>query len=796
MKKKTLPFSIFLALIFGPLFSFAQQSINGIDLLAGKLVKSTRAKSRLNILLQTDKAVYASNDPILFKALLLDSVSGKTSLNKGTLYVDLADNNDQVYSKIFLHADRLQSSGSVIIPDTLKSGFYWLRAFTGFSAADGSANLAITPLMIINPRQPLLLHPIVPDAKTSSGIAGKKWTHEIFVEGGALMSGADNTVVIKLTGENGKPVAMPGIIKDKQLKEVGTFTTNTEGLGKFVLNPTTHGKYFVYVKTDKGLDSLGSLPAVDMHGAQLSVTAQNEEAVKVKVMLEDSLFSPQFSTYLLAVQKDSICFAGVGQGMYELAIPGANLPSGEVHLLLFNQNGTLLSYRNLYHEKVDPVVTITSLRTRYGQRQKVNATVNVTDPSGKPLMAMLSVSVADLRLIDTLPAGFTDPLTKHDPSTLDLYMMTTPKPFTDLTIAENKPAAVSAEAANPFVYAGRITDKNKNPLHNYEISLVGTKGGLTYLQDTTDAEGKFSIALPEFDNEADYNIKVKNLKGSTANFEIIRTPFTFPTLKTPEELKNNWAAWQANLVLRAKEKHLDTLISQEFRGMLKPVTVKSPGKGSGKSAENAYVLTQQMLLDGNYRDVGYALLTVPGVHLLNGLVVMGGPEGFKPSATDEPILVIDGQQVPYGSDNANQGSPLLGSLSILNVREIESIRVMSGTEGASYGSRGGHGVIEIKTGYNKSPIAAGKNESRISLTGYHVPKPFVVKDYDDLKDQSIKDPDYHTTLYWNGDLLTNQLGKADFHFSTGDAPATYAVLITGVTVRGQKISRYVTFVCK
>ena len=45
-------------------------------------------------------------------------------------------------------------------------------------------------------------------------------------------------------------------------------------------------------------------------------------------------------------------------------------------------------------------------------------------------------------------------------------------------------------------------------------------------------------------------------------------------------------------------------------------------------------------------------------------------------------------------------------------------------------------------------------------------------------------PDLRSTLYWNGNILTNENGKATIRFFTSDATTPYTIILTGVTTSG------------
>src|SRR5690349_525016 len=148
-------------------------------------------------------------------------------------------------------------------------------------------------------------------------------------------------------------------------------------------------------------DLVALLPRVNPYAAQLSVTEQTDQFVKARVMLEDSIFTDDYTTYILGISKDSLCFAGVGRGMYELNIPVLNFPAGIATLLLFNAKKQLVSERSIYINRKDYNINISTDKESYAARENVKMNINITDPAGKPLMAALAVSVIDGRISDT-----------------------------------------------------------------------------------------------------------------------------------------------------------------------------------------------------------------------------------------------------------------------------------------------------------------------------------------------------------------------------------------------------------
>ena len=148
--------------------------------------------------------------------------------------------------------------------------------------------------------------------------------------------------------------------------------------------------------------SIGVVPRVNPYAGQLAVEEQNEQSVKIRVMLEDSVYTDNYTTYILGLSKDSLCFAGVGRGMYELNIPLSNFPAGVAKLILFNVKKEVISERNIYINKKSVNVNIAADKSNYAARENAKLDISVADVNGKPLLAALAVSVVDSRLADTV----------------------------------------------------------------------------------------------------------------------------------------------------------------------------------------------------------------------------------------------------------------------------------------------------------------------------------------------------------------------------------------------------------
>ncbi len=761
----------------------------GVEAVAIDLVKNIRAGSGEKIFVQTDKTVYAVTEKVWFKVFILDSVSDKLLATSGTLWIDIVDQNDQPVSQSFQHAAHSESGGAIALPDTIATGIYWLRVYTKFNVGKQTSNMAVRPLVLINSQVSARNEPPPEKMDQANTMIAGKWVVHIYPEGSHLMAGEDNLVGLKLEDINGHAFADSGMIKDRMNKILVRFVTNSSGLVKFRYNPTARGKYDIFIKNGSRYDSIGIMPMVNPFGAQISVTEQTPQSLKIKVLLEDSLANPKFTTYLIGINKDSVCFASVGQGMYEAFLPVNSFPAGISKLLLFNEQGLMLSERDVYLTRQKPEVFVKTAKDRYGPREKVDLDIQIRDPDGKPVLAAYTVSVTDSRMTDNGSLFFQDTTFKDSTQDLDLFLLTG-------RAKENIIGGMQADLSDdrpiifdPFQFDGIMLNRKGKGLWNYQISMISLGKKFLVLQDTTEMNGSFNFSVPEFNDSLEVEFKVKPLIGIDQEYIIRANPKHFPALVTPNSKKIPWmSAWPyyQDKILKFQ---FDTLFARAH-GMLPAVTVSTTYKKPPAKAGKTNILTQKEMLASGTQNVADIILTVQGIHLSNGHLTLGGVVAFNPSATDEPLVMMDGSIVNLSQSGEIEGSsPVLAFLKTLNVRQIESIRVLTGAESAEFGVRGGHGVIDITSTsapYQPQDIQVNK---KYRIEGYLMPSPFTDRDYSKVSDNSISDN--RTTLYWNGSLVTDNQGTNKVSFYTGDLTTDYTITIAGVSASGARIYKTV-----
>jgi len=785
--------------------SFAQDSNSTLDSVSAQLISALRQQQTEQSFIVTDKSLYKAGESVWLRVFLLRSASQKLSRVSRNLFLDLVNESDSVLSTLLLDVKTGVLNAKLYLGQTLPSGFYWIRAYTRYMADVEKNKIALQPIYIVN----------------SAAIAdnGSRVTHKgnyeadnismrLFPEGGTLMTGANCTVAFHIVDGKKDPVAISGSIINDRDSLVTSFTSDNYGLGKFEIFPTRGRKYKAQL-TWNGKEMSWPLPPYNFFAGQLSVVTEKDGERKLRVLLEDSVYRKDLKTYLVGIAKDSLCFASIGTGMYEIEIPGDKFPPGVATFYLFDENLHLLTERSLYFK--DNLLIKASLdKNVYKKREKADLTLSISDAQGHPLPASLTIAIVDSSLTQprAMSAIVSDYFENSDglssnnwylanareltDQQLDILMMARNDSYRDITFRTNKPAFYSDSDSLLYIRGNAFLTREKPAA--YKIATIFSKtSSVAYDVDTTSNVGRFVFPLAEYPDSTRFLIQVSSPQGAVEQTDIILDKFKFPEVRTilPKD-KFTVRAATINHYLKIYPDTLAGLRGDE----LSPVTVKAYKKKeltydpSKRVSPDSKIITSQDIGKGA-NSVSNAFLRVPGVQLVNGFVTIKGIASFAPGPSTEPIIVLDGIQV-YPAGSGMFASPVLNYLDQLNPDDISFIEVLTGPEGSAYGLRGGNGVVIVNT--RKTIDDPGGNQLNTFLVrGYHTPPPFLMPDYSNSKMKAGKFNDIRSTLYWEAATLTDQNGQIKIPFFTSDIPANFKVIITGITSHGDVINRTISF---
>ena len=221
------------------------------------------------VLLHTDKKTVNPKDHLFFKAYLLTGPNQLRVSASDVLKVEILDENGGLVGNQYHKIIDGAAEGSFVIPKGTAAGDYYLRAYTRWMLNYGPENFA-TSKITIKGKNTAAAKPMTFDQKVA-----------FFPEGGNLVAGLDNRVVVKLEHPN-EPATRH--IFDNTGQVVATMKNFGKGLGVFRLRPQKEKSYYLKLNGKKML-----LPEIADLGYTMELNAIDDEKVVVKVNTVETL---------------------------------------------------------------------------------------------------------------------------------------------------------------------------------------------------------------------------------------------------------------------------------------------------------------------------------------------------------------------------------------------------------------------------------------------------------------------------------------------------------------------------
>ena len=183
------------------------------------------------------------------------------------------------------------------------------------------------------------------------------------------------------------------------------------------------------------------------------------------------------------------------------------------------------------------------------------------------------------------------------------------------------------------------------------------------------------------------------------------------------------------------------------------------------------------------------LYLVPGVRVFPNFygggynIQIRGSRSFE-HAIKAPLIIID-DVVISPMDDETVGE-LLERINLSDIGQVDVLKNSGAAMMYGPGAANGAIVVYTKRGDGGSPLPSYNTQSLMPL-GYQWPVAFYSPKYDTKESLENLQPDFRTTLYWQPNVLTDDEGNATLDFYTADDPATYSVIIEGVSEDGQLI---------
>lgn len=625
-------------------------------------------------------------------------------------------------------------------------------------------------------------------------------------EGGLIPLGVRNRIAFKALNSEGLGEDISGVIINEKGDTIIDFTSQHQGMGLFLFQAAnTTDKYYAVCRNAKGVEKRYELPSASLNAVALQIQQQRD---KVYISVNKSTDIQQDQKLYLVIQSKGVLLnASEWDNAKEFVMLSKDLlPSGVIQILLVDKDMNPISERLIFNiNKVNLAkASFATDKENYSKREKVNASLNLSDIAGNPSLANFSISITDdndikpdtcVNILSALlmtselkgyieaPAYYFSSDKPEMISNLDLLMMTQGWSRYDVSkvLKGNYDRPKSYLELGPEisgVVKGGLLMNKLSP--NYPVTLISTQGGI-FDSTTTDENGRFRFNRFEMPDSIQYIIQGQTKKGGS-RVELILDPETFPQAKytLPFSPLGDYHTF-GNYLGKADQQFV---LANGMRMIyLKDIevtakAVEKKGKSSYSSPFNPRFTLEE--IEGMHATSVYQILS-----RFAGVMIMGDKISIRGGGT--PLILIDGVEVDADYLNA------------MPVEDIDEVEIIKDGTAAIFGSRGGNGVIMIATKRGDSGASSRSNYvfniKTITPLGYQVAKEFYSPQYETRQQRDSSTPDLRTTIYWNPSVKTTDGGLSNVSFYTSDASTTYSVVIEGVTSNGllihsvEKISR-------
>jgi len=625
-----------------------------------------------------------------------------------------------------------------------------------------------------------------------------------YPEGGHLVPDQLSNVAFKALNANGHALNIEGKVINSEGDTIAELKTVHEGMGDFYINPQP-GEHYQALCHNGDRTLRFDLPEVQVNALALKV-AVRENKLWIGINKNDSISYPEF--YLLIHSGGFIDYAKAWNPEKDfVAFDLSDFPSGINHILLLTKDLQIISERLVFLLNNDNgVAEFHTSQDTYKKREEIQAGIQLKDENQQPLKGDFSVAItndkevvadttssilsgillrSELRGTIENPEYYFQKGDKNAQVSADLLMKT--NGWTRYAIPDVIRGKLSYPKI-PFETSQKLSGTVKSglfskPAKNFKVSLISLTQGFFDMGETND-NGRYVFKNFEFPDSTKYIIQALNSKGKGKQMtELYVDEDTFPEINTtwiepvvPEEKTNpvflDYVAKADLYYTYENGMRMVHLPEVQVRGFHK----NNDEYKSAYYSEPDYSFSEDDIQKSGSMDIRNLLYRVPGVRVMgNTLSIRGG---------GDPLIVID--DIPY---TPSSGESSIDILSMININDIGQIDVLKNAANTSiYGVRGGNGVIVVytKRGENGTSLPS-LNIKQVIPLGYQLPVEFYSPKYDTQESINDPKPDFRTTIYWNPNVITDEEGNAELDFYTADDPATYSVVIEGISKEGKLI---------
>ncbi len=796
-----------------PLFLVSSDD-NTLENITGSLEKYISEFPEEKVYVHTDRHHYAQGEIIWLKSYLVAGSYHQPSPISNNVYVDLYSPEKELISTVLLRSDEGFAAGQIQLPSQLKSGSYLLRGYTSWMKNFDNDYFFEKEINILEF-----------DGQTAKAkaITNTKIDLTFFPEGGQMVDGVAGRVAFKAINSTGLSAEATGTIYDQDGNEKTKFETAHDGMGFFAITPSAGTRYYAVLD---GSNERFDLPEVSASGYSVSANNSLNDILRLTFRTNEKT-SDKEELYVVVQSRGAVSYAfnlDLSKNIAFSNIPKKTIPSGIAQVTLFNQSGVPLLERLIFIKRDVYNLSVKTDKDTYAPREKVKATVQLTDLAGNPAQGNFSLAAVDISqtlaetpsqtiesnlLLSSDLKGYIENPTyyfeKDDAERLkhlDLVMMTHGwRKFRWEDLMNQKFPEVTHLIEKGLNIKGKLVDKfNGKPI---------PKGTVTYFDNSfnppiiekikTDDQGNWEINnIMAYDNSP-VTLQGENKRGKKlVSFELdslvgASEPGNWINTDIGEQQNDQLAEF----LQKSKERKLinDAYDFDSTATIVEGVVVEGERfkeeqaqsvYGAGEVSFGFDEVTESTRLARNPLEVlqgrlAGVLITGSGpqvsVQIRGAASLLGGAQ--------PPLILLN--DIPTD----------LQTILYIPAIDIERVEVFKGPSAAIFGANGASGALAFYTykGANVTKKPAEGVYMTVLRSAYQGYREFYAPKYEVEKPEHIK-PDRRVLMHWEPLIATDENGKAEIEFWNSDLPSTVRFDVQGLTLNGQPLVANTTYQVK
>jgi hypothetical protein len=727
--------------------------------------------------IQTDRDIYVAGEEVYLKVREFGGLTHTSGSISRVVYVDMPDNSGAPVIQLKIATDGFTGSGAFRIPDTLRTGCYFVRSFTSWMKNYPQSSFAYKKISVINPFESMSRLSVPPVNTMPDSVI-------FYPETGHILTGIMNRVGFQCFDKDGDPVITQGVITGSGADTLAQFRTDRYGTGIVSVNPSSPGNLYMVATDSMGRGRRFEMPSVNEAGLTFRVTSDKQAGVvKIRILKNKELDVPGgrlgiiYSHPSFPLVRKEISADRDSVIVFDQEI----IPAGMAKIIITDIKDRELASGWFYNDKTRELTYDVKVHPgNFSPREKVRIEIIARDEKGDAIESDLCVSVIRPVLkngshYNELTRRIQSPALQALKTDLILPVLNDYMIFyhgENDHYGYNGPDSVIKHLPEPegHVISGVIRDKSTDePLaeENITLSFVGKTSHCNFTR--TGKDGVFNVATRE------YGVKemvIQPLSPETDGYYV--------DLKDPFLLQGgSFQAGSLFIDTTDLEEINKAIISMQVRDIYDPF-LQTTGTGSRLNGrpdfygepDNTILLSDYIELT-TLREVFKEI--VPGASTVsrNGKsslrLINSHPDA---SFISSPLVIVDGVPIYDFEKILDIKSSEIEKIEVLNTRYFIADLIIEG-------------IINIvsKKG-NLSILEFDQSIFRQEFTGLDDHK-FSSQDYSTSERKSSRIPDFRNTLYWNPDVRTDKTGAAAFEFYTSDETGEYTVVVEGFAADGK-----------